>query len=87
MNSFDRHAQNIVESGDGLLDVIGDFHDGFRYRLVTVQIMGQLLAETLDWLDALLDTVGFEIDREKEIPICICGAPIVGERDENSLTY
>jgi hypothetical protein len=52
--------QNLLESGEGILDVIGDFHDGFRYRLVTIQIMGQLLAETLDWLDDLLDTVGWE---------------------------
>ena len=60
MSIFSMHAQNMDESGDGILDVIGDFHDGFRYRLVTIQIMGQLLAETLDWLDALLDTVGWE---------------------------
>lgn len=60
MNSFDRHAQNIVESGVGIQEVVGDFHDGFRYRLVTIQILGQLLAKSLDRLDALLDTVGWE---------------------------
>jgi len=60
MTTFEIIAQNIQESGDGILDVMGDFNDGFRYRLVTIQIMGQLLAETLDWLDKLLDTVGFD---------------------------
>jgi hypothetical protein len=54
--------QNVLESGPAILEVIGDFHDGFRYRLVTIQIMGQLLAETLDWLDKLLDTVEWEED-------------------------
>jgi hypothetical protein len=60
MTTFDRIAQNIQESGDGILDVIGDFHDGFRYRMVMSNIMGQLLAEALDGFDALLDTVGWE---------------------------
>jgi hypothetical protein len=67
--------QNIWESGEGILEVIGDFHDGYRYRLVTIQIMGQLLAETLDWLDALLDTVGFEDNQnKKETHVCACGS-------------
>jgi hypothetical protein len=66
MNSFDRHAQNIVESGVGIQEVIGDFHDGFRYRLVTIQILGQLLANSLDRLDALLDTVGWEKENEND---------------------
>jgi hypothetical protein len=35
--------QNLLESGEGILDVIGDFHDGFRYRIE--QIM------TRQWLE------------------------------------
>jgi hypothetical protein len=60
MTTFDVIEQNIQESGDGILDVTGDFNDGFRYRLVTIQIIGQLLAENLDWLDKLLDSVGYQ---------------------------
>ena len=60
MNSFDRHGQNLDESGMAILDVIGDFHDGFRYRLVMIQIMGQLLAENMERLNGLLNTVGWE---------------------------
>jgi hypothetical protein len=74
MTTFDVIAQNMAESGDGIQEAIGDFHDGFRYRLVTANIMGQLLAESLDWLDALLDTVGWEDSQEKEVHVCDCGS-------------
>jgi hypothetical protein len=60
MNIFGTHEQNFDESGSAMLEVIGDFHDGFRHRLVMIQILGQLLAKSMERLDALLDTVGWE---------------------------